>query len=92
MPRQRIIPYKERIQERIDVGMIVGKLHKHIQDSDKTPLLATQLNAARILLNKVVPDVQSLKIQEVTDDNLHTISSDKLRQIIQGEYKVIDNT
>ena len=87
----KIIPYKQRLSDRIRASMIVGKLQKHIEDPIKNPLLISQLTAARILLNKVIPDVQSLKIQEVRSDNIQTITNDTLRSIINGESKRVDN-
>ena len=56
-------PFKHKITERIQTGMIVDRLHKHV--AGEIELSATQINAARILLAKVVPD-QSASSHSVT--------------------------
>ena len=84
---QRIMPYKERIQERINVSKIVGRLSQHIDgDIDMT---ATQIQAARILLNKVVPDVKAYEIKRVDQSSAQAIDNDSLRAIIDGTAKRI---
>jgi hypothetical protein len=86
MGRQKIIPFDVRLAERINAGQIVRKLVDHIHDPEKTPLLQTQLNAARILLNKCMPDVQSISIENnnlpTTDPN--GITNEQLRTVIAG--------
>ena len=84
----RIIPFKERIAERINVGKIVGRLSQHI-DGD-IEMTATQIQAARILLNKVVPDVKALEIKHVDRSNAQAIDNASLRAIIDGTAKRID--
>ena len=83
----RIIPFKERIQERIDVGMIVGKLHRHVKGDDE--MTATQIQAARILLNKVVPDVKAYEIKNIDQSNAQAIDNNALRAIVDGTAKRI---
>ena len=90
MPRQKIVPYDDRIRDRINVGMIVTKLQAHIENPDKTPMLATQLNASRILLNKLVPDVKALEIKRVDNTSAQSIPNEQLRAIINGTSKRID--
>ena len=82
---QRIIPFRERVQERINVSSICNRLQSHI-DGD-IDLTATQIQAARILLNKVIPDVKALEIKHVDRSNAQSIDNDSLRAIIEGSSK-----
>ena len=84
---QRIIPFNERVTERIKVGKIATKLQQHVMDADKTPMTQTQINAARILLNKCVPDLKALEIKDIhqSPDDPNGITNDRLRSIISGE-------
>ena len=51
----------QRIADRIKGAKIAGKLQAHIEDPEKTPLLPTQITAARILLAKVSPDMKQVE-------------------------------
>jgi len=83
--RQKIVPFDERVADRIRVSMIVGKLQNHIDDPVKHPLLMTQIHASRLLLNKVVPDVKALDISTLPHiKDVNGISNDRLRTIING--------
>ena len=81
----KIRTYKQRIQERIDTGMIVGRLHKHI--AGETEMSPTQIAAARILLNKTVPDMKALEIKGNINhtNDIKSIPNDNLLRIIEGE-------
>lgn len=62
-------PYPTKARERIQAGMIMDRLHKCVEG--QIEMTATQVNAARILLNKVVPDQTASKVEstvKVTDD------------------------
>ena len=86
--RQKIIPFDERLGERIRAGMIVDRLQKHIDGT--LEMTNTQVQAARILLNKVMPDVKAYEIKHVEQDSGHAIDNTKLRAIINGESKRLD--
>ena len=91
MGRQKIVAYDKRISDRIKVGRIVNKLIAHIEDAEKTPMLTTQINAARLLMNKVIPDVQAIK-HEVTDVTNHQgLSNQQLVGIIEGTFERLDS-
>jgi len=65
--------------------MIVGRLQKCVAGQiDMTP---TQIAAARILLNKVLPDLKALEVQvsdQVTGD-ARAISTAFLLSVIEGQ-------
>ena len=77
-------PYKNKITERIQTGMIVDRLHKHV--AGEIEMSATQINAARILLAKVVPD-QSASSHSVTvqdDTKPREEHRERARRILQA--------
>lgn len=56
--------HSDDMRTHIKTGILVKRLHDHVVS--KTPLMdATQVNAAKALLNKVLPDLASV-------DNKHT--------------------
>jgi hypothetical protein len=55
------IPWPDQVRERIRASMLENELMKHVVGKrDMTP---TQLNAARTLLNKVLPDLSQNDVQ-----------------------------
>jgi hypothetical protein len=74
-----------RIRENIRAGMIVTKLQEHIEGN--IDMTATQVNAARILLNKICPDatdknagINGREIKDVSHQSPHDLLT-----IIDGE-------
>jgi len=61
----------QKIKDKIDAGKIATKLQNHINDPDNTPMAATQINAARILLGKVCPDLKAVE-QTIKDERKKT--------------------
>ena len=59
--------HQAEIREKIRASHIIKRLDDHIEG--KVELLPTQVNAAKILLNKCLPDLQS--IQGPGDDGSH---------------------
>jgi len=75
-------PYPTKAKERIDATMIIDKLRAHIKG--ELELKATQINAARILLNKALPDLKAVEhsgdigsktAEEMTRDELLRIAA-----------------
>jgi len=70
---------KDRIQidgntrKKIKASLIIKKLSDHIHDAEKTPLLNTQVKAAQILLNKILPDLKSMDLTAEVQANLTVI-------------------
>lgn len=58
-------PFPEKTRERIQAGMILDRLHKHI--TGEVELSATQIQAARILLAKALPDLTATEWRDVTE-------------------------
>ena len=56
-------PYPLKTRERIQVGMILDRLHKHMVG--EVEMSSTQLQAAKILLSKALPDLQSVVYQNL---------------------------
>lgn len=62
--------YPEKAKDRIKAGMMVGRLYKHVMG--EIEMSATQVNAAKILLNKVLPDMKAIE-QTSTQDVVHYV-------------------
>ena len=63
MPRPnkdaRILGHTQQTRDKIKAGMIVSKLTKHIKG--EYPMEPSQVNAAKTLLNKVLPDLRAVE-------------------------------
>ena len=78
--------YGERQRARIDTTLILGKLAGHIVGDDE--MSATQIQAARILLDRTVPVLRAVEVQgnqEVRD--VKTIRTADLLDAIEGEAR-----
>ena len=87
-------PYPQRARERIAGTKIIDRLVAHVNgEIDMTP---TQVRAAAILLNKVLPDVKSVEVDvheqlnavsyhRLTDEQLMAIAAPGLPEAIEGE-------
>jgi len=97
MPNMRTYPQKAR--ERIAGTKIIDRLVKHIHgEVDMSP---SQVQAARILLNKVLPDMKSVEVTgtmapvgppayELTDEQLLAIAAGALNVVpIQSIEKTV---
>ena len=62
---------QQRIADRINGSKIAGKLIAHIENPKKTPMLTTQIQAAKILLAKVSPDLKAVE-QTIRDERAKT--------------------
>ena len=51
------------MRQRIDVAMVIDKLQNHVRNAQSHPMLKSQIQAAMILLKKVIPDVQQTEIK-----------------------------
>ena len=89
MPRQsttlkdgRPATYRNRVSERIKTSMIVERLQECALG--EIEMTATQLQAARILLNKVLPDLKAIEVASESkySNDLKSISNAHLLEII----------
>ena len=59
--RKRKLVLTDQWKERIRAGVIMDRLLKHVHgDIEMSP---TQVNAAKILLGKIVPDLSATKVE-----------------------------
>ena len=87
-------PYPQRARERITGSKILSCLIDHVEG--KIELSNSQVNAARILLGKVLPDMKSVEVDvhaqlktisthRLTDEQLMAIAAQGLPEVIEGE-------
>lgn len=78
-----------RVRSRIDSAKIVERLQRVACGDEE----ATQssINAARILLNKTLPDIKPMEVQQGDGGNAKTITNDKLFELIEGQCERIDD-
>lgn len=61
MPRSVGFKHLKSTREKIQASQLINRLEKHV--FSQTPLLdASQVNAAKALLNKVLPDLSSVQM------------------------------
>lgn len=60
MPRKAGYRHHEETRARIKAQQLINRLQKHV-DADKPLLDASQVNAAKALLNKVLPDLKAIE-------------------------------
>lgn len=91
-------PYPQRARERITGSKVLTRLIDHVEG--KTELSNSQVNAARILLGKVLPDMKSVEVdvhaqlntvsyQRLTDEQLMAIAARGLPEAIEGECEAV---
>jgi hypothetical protein len=85
MPNMRTYPQKAR--DRIKASLIINKLVAHVNgENDLTP---TQVRAASILLNKVLPDVKSVEVDihaRLSSISYHRLTDEQLMAIASGAF------
>ena len=76
-------PYPQRARERITGSKVLTRLIDHVEG--KIELTASQVNAARILLGKVLPDVRTTEITgSVQVTQTHYLTDEQLLAIAAG--------
>jgi hypothetical protein len=78
MPRSPGYRHNEETRARIQAQQIINRLQAHI-DSPEPTMDASQVNAAKALLNKVLPDLKPVDYDGNSDDKL------KIEFVIGGE-------
>lgn len=61
----------DKWKEKIKAGVILDRLHKHVMD--ELEMTQSQINAAKILLNKVYPDLKAVDVTGEVDHRINTI-------------------
>lgn len=91
----------QRFTDKVKAGKLASRLHdfalakKDDKDYDKVSMTSTQVNAAKILLAKVVPDMKSVEVkgQGEWDGDPNSITTETLAQIIlEGRKKKAEVT
>jgi hypothetical protein len=91
-------PYPQRARERITGSKVLTRLIDHVEG--KIELSNSQVNAARILLGKVLPDLKSTAVDVhaqlntmstviLTDEQLMAIAARGLPEPINGQCEVV---
>ena len=76
-----------RVRERIDSAAIVNQLERIALGQEEGT--QTQINAARILLDRTLPAIKPIEVDQGTDSNAKTITNDQLFAVIEGQAKRI---
>lgn len=81
-------PYPQRARERIAGTKVIERLMQHVTgEIDMTP---TQVRAAAILLNKVLPDLKSVDVgvsSQLDKVTCHRLSDEELMAIAASKYR-----
>jgi hypothetical protein len=86
-PSGRPAAWGTRVRERIDTSMIVKKLTGHINGEGE--MSQTQIQAARILLDRTVPVLKAIEVRHEDGGNAKTISDRQLLDIIDGQARLV---
>lgn len=77
-----------RVRERIDTTIIVKKLIGHVKGEEE--MTQTQINAARILLDRTVPVLKPLEVQPDSGQSAKTVTPLQLVAAIEGEAERVE--
>jgi len=81
-------PHKQRTIERIRAGGIVTRLMKHVKG--ELEMSSTQVQAARILLNKALPDLKAVEHSgEVSSKPVRAMTNDELSAELADARKIL---
>ena len=72
-----------RVRERIDSAQIVNQLQRCVMGEEE--MTQTQINAARILLDRTLPTLKPLEVYQGSDSNAKVITNDQLLNVIEGQ-------
>lgn len=81
MPRKRGFLHNDETRAKIQGAALINRLMAHVE-SDKPLMDASQVNAAKTLLNKVLPDLSSIELGGNPDNPLHHVIE---RRIVRTE-------
>ena len=92
-PRQSISvnghqSWGSKARMRIDSTLIIERLQRHIlDDADEMP--QSKINAARVLLDRSLPTIAAIQVEQGDGGNAKQITNDQLLNIIEGKAKRI---
>lgn len=61
MPREAGYRHNEDTRQKIQAAQLINRLHEHVM-AEKPIMDASQVNAAKTLLNKVLPDLKAMEL------------------------------
>ena len=64
------LEHDELTRKKIQSTQIVNRLNKHVLSEDGDIMTVSQVNAAKVLLNKVIPDLSSVDLVGQIDTSL----------------------
>jgi hypothetical protein len=82
-PSGRPAAFGNRVRDRINSTKIVNKLQAHVDGSED--MTQTQIQAARILLDRTVPVLKAKEVNGGDDVNIKTITNAQLFDALEGE-------
>ena len=88
-PRQ-IVPrqtWGQKARSRIDSTLIVQRLQRVALGEEEAT--QTEINAARILLDRTLPAIKPMEVSMGDGGNAKTITNDQLLNVIEGQVKRI---
>jgi hypothetical protein len=68
MPTRKNTRIDQKTRDKIQASQIVNRLNKHIL-ADEDIMTVSQVNAARVLLNKILPDLKSVEVVDEDGNN-----------------------
>ena len=75
MPRKKGWRTPDEIREKIQGSMLINRLCNHVEsDKPEGTMSASQVNAAKILLNKVIPDLKSIELSSDKENPMHMVT------------------
>jgi hypothetical protein len=76
----------QRLRDGIATHRIVNKLSAHIEDAEKHPMTTTQIQAARMLLDRVIAPLKAVEIVDTSHlRDITAIPTSELLDCIEGE-------
>ena len=90
MPNGMITPrmtWGEKARSRIDSTLIVQRLQRVALGEEEAT--QTEINAARILLDRTLPSIKPLEVSMGDGGNAKTITNDQLLTVLEGQSKRI---
>ncbi len=64
------LEHDELTRKKIQSTQIVNRLNKHVLSEDGDLMTTSQVNAAKVLLNKIIPDLSSVDLVGQVDTSL----------------------
>ena len=89
-PSGRPAAFGMRVRERIDVSRTINKLQTHLFSNDEADKMSmADIQVAKLLLAKSVPDLKAIEVRQDGDTNAKTITNNELFKVIEGQAKRI---